>query len=106
MNTSATRATMFGAALLAVSLLAPVAPAKAAGAPTPPAQAWSFDGIFGSFDRAASRRGLIVYRQVCSACHSLSLVAYRHLAGIDLSEDEIKAVAEAVEVTDGPNDQG
>ena len=106
MKKSATRATLFGAALLAFSLLAAGAPAHAAGAPKPPAQAWSFDGVFGSFDRASLRRGLIVYRNVCAACHSLSLVAYRHLAGVDLSEDEIKAVAESVEVTDGPNDQG
>ncbi len=106
MNHTVTRAIRLGAALSALLVLSPAAPAFAAGAPKPPAQAWSFDGVFGSFDRAALRRGLIVYRQVCSACHSLNLVAYRHLAGIGLSGDEIKAVAESVEVTDGPNDQG
>jgi ubiquinol-cytochrome c reductase cytochrome c1 subunit len=89
----------------ALLLLAP-SPALPAAAPKPPAQAWSFDGVFGAFDRASLRRGLIVYRQVCSACHSLNLVAYRHLAGVDFSDDEVKAIAAAVEVTDGPNDQG
>lgn len=102
--------TIVSRAALLVALLAAAfvtsSPAVAAGSPKPPAQAWSFDGIFGSFDRAQVRRGLIVYRQVCSACHSLNLVAYRHLAGIDFNENEIKAIAESVEVTDGPNDQG
>ena len=105
MKTKMTPATLL-AALLAFAALAPAPSALAAGAPKPPAQAWSFDGIFGSFDRAQVRRGLIVYRQVCAACHSLNLVAYRHLAGIDFNENEIKAIAESVEVTDGPNDQG
>ena len=94
------------AAALALLLAAPAAPAAAAGAAKPPEQAWSFDGVFGTFDRASLRRGLIVYRQVCANCHSLSLVAYRHLAGADFSADEIKAIAATVEVTDGPNDQG
>ncbi|MBM3564815.1 MAG: cytochrome c1, partial [Alphaproteobacteria bacterium] len=67
---------------------------------------WSFDGPFGTFERASLRRGLIVYRQVCAGCHALSLVAYRHLAGVGFTEDEIKAIAATVEVTDGPNDQG
>lgn len=102
--------TIVSRAALLVALLAAAfvtsSPAVAAGAAKPAAQAWSFDGIFGSFDRAQVRRGLIVYRQVCSACHSLNLVAYRHLAGIDFNENEIKAIAESVEVTDGPNDQG
>ena len=95
------------AALLAAALLlGPTGPAAAAGGEKLPAQAWSFDGPFGTFERAGLRRGLIVYRQVCSNCHSLNLVAYRHLTGIGLDGDEIKAVAATVEVTDGPNDQG
>jgi ubiquinol-cytochrome c reductase cytochrome c1 subunit len=106
MNTSATRAIRLGAALSALLLLSPAAPTFAAEAAKPPAQAWSFDGVFGTFERASLRRGLVVYRQVCAACHSLNLVAFRHLAGIGLGEDEIRAIAESVEVTDGPNDQG
>ena len=39
------------------------------------------------------RRGLIVYRQVCSSCHSLGLVAYRHLTGVGFAEDEVKATS-------------
>lgn len=70
------------------------APAHAAGEGVePPAQNWSFNGIFGTIDRAAAQRGLQVYREVCATCHSLRLIAYRSLAGLGFSEDEIAAMA-------------
>lgn len=81
-------------------------PAAAAEAPKLPKQAWSFEGVFGAFDRASTRRGFIVYKQVCSACHSLNLLAYRHLMGVGFNEAEIKSIAATVEVQDGPNDAG
>ena len=71
-----------------------------------PAREWSFNGMFGTFDRASLQRGLQVYQEVCAACHSLRLVAYRNLAAIGLSEDQVKAVAAEAEVTDGPNAEG
>ena len=55
-------------------------PARAAGeAVEPPETKFSFDGLFGSFDRASAQRGFQVYKEVCSACHSLRLVAFRDL---------------------------
>jgi len=69
-------------------------------------ETWSFYGIFGTFDRAAEQRGFQVYKDVCSNCHSLNLLAYRDLAEIGLTSDQIKAVAASVQVQDGPNDQG
>ncbi len=69
-------------------------------------QHWSFAGPFGEFDRAQLRRGFQIYQQVCSACHSLDLLAYRHLEGAGFSAAEVKAIAAAVTVTDGPDDQG
>lgn len=71
-----------------------------------PTQKWSWDGIFGSFDKASAQRGLQVYKQVCAACHGLDFVAYRNLQSLGYSEDQVKAFAEQHEVTDGPNDQG
>lgn len=71
-----------------------------------PHQEWSFNSIFGTYDEAELKRGFQVYSEVCSACHSMSLLSYRHLSGIGLSDDEIKAVAAAVQVTGGPNDEG
>ena len=71
-----------------------------------PAEHWSFTGIFGTFDQAALRRGFQVYKEICSACHSMNLLHYRDLAALGYSEDEIKQIAASVQVTDGPNDNG
>ncbi|MDF3075888.1 MAG: cytochrome c1 [Alphaproteobacteria bacterium] len=91
---------------VAGSLLAtPVLAAEGHG-PTPPRQKWSFDGLFGSYDRAALQRGYQVYQGVCAACHGLSLVAYRDLRDIGLSDNQIKDAIKDIQVTDGPNDAG
>ncbi|MFI4986293.1 MAG: cytochrome c1 [Alphaproteobacteria bacterium] len=71
-----------------------------------PHQEWSFYGVFGTFDRAAEQRGFQVYKDVCSACHSLNLLAYRDLEEIGLTPEQVKSVAESVQVSDGPNDLG
>jgi ubiquinol-cytochrome c reductase cytochrome c1 subunit len=94
------------AALAAALVLAAPAARAAGAAPTPPAQDWSFGGLFGTFDRASAQRGFLVYKQVCAACHGLRQLAYRNLEGIGLSEAEIRAVAAEVQVMDGPNDEG
>ena len=36
---------------------------------------FSFEGPFGTFDRAQVQRGYQVYKEVCAACHSMSLCA-------------------------------
>lgn len=69
-------------------------------------QDWSFQGFFGTYDRAALQRGFQVYNQVCAACHSLHFVYYRSLQEIGFTEDEVKAIAAEAEITDGPNDEG
>src|SRR5678816_1352134 len=51
------------------------------------------DGPFGKFDRQQVQRGFQVYKEVCSACHSLSRVAFRDLHEIGYSEAEVKAIA-------------
>ena len=33
-----------------------------------------FEGPFGKFDQAQLQRGYKVYREVCSACHSMNLM--------------------------------
>jgi ubiquinol-cytochrome c reductase cytochrome c1 subunit len=40
---------------------------------------WSFKGPFGTFDQASLQRGYKVYREVCSACHSMNLLSFRNL---------------------------
>jgi len=70
---------------------------------------WSFDGIFGTFDRASLQRGFQVYQEVCAGCHSVQHLSYRNLAesgGPEFSKDEAKAIATQFEVIDGPNSDG
>ena len=55
--------------------------------------AFSTDGPFGTFDRQQLQRGYQVYKEVCSACHSLQYVAFRDLAQLGYSEAEVKAAA-------------
>jgi ubiquinol-cytochrome c reductase cytochrome c1 subunit len=94
------------AALVLAALLALTLPAMAQEAPEPPHHSWSFDGPFGTYDRAAAQRGFQVYEEVCSRCHSMNLLHYRDLTGLGYTEDEVKAIASTKEVVDGPNDQG
>lgn len=51
------------------------------------------DGPLGKFDRQQLQRGFQVYKEVCAACHSIRLVAFRNLAEIGYNEDEVKAIA-------------
>ena len=74
--------------------------------PHAPSTGWSHAGVFGTYDRAALQRGYQVYKEVCSACHSLKLLNYRNLADLGFSEAEVKAIAAQAQVSDGPNDQG
>ncbi|WP_347938594.1 cytochrome c1 [Rickettsia oklahomensis] len=67
---------------------------------------WSFDGVFGTVNREAAQRGFQVYKEVCSVCHGLNHLYYRNLKDIGFSDDEIKEIAKAYTVKDGPNDDG
>jgi ubiquinol-cytochrome c reductase cytochrome c1 subunit len=97
----------FAVSLVALSGLIAGSIAYAAGdAEHAPSQNWSFSGIFGTYDKAQLKRGLQVYREVCSACHSLRLVAYRNLAALGLTEKQIEAIAAEKEVPGEPNEEG
>ena len=41
---------------------------------------WSFEGVFGTFDRASLQRGYQVYQEVCAGCHSIQHLSYRNLS--------------------------
>ena len=69
---------------------------------------WSFDGYTGMYDKAALKRGLQVYRDVCSGCHSLELVAFRNLSdkgGLEMPVKDMKALAAEYEFA-GIDDEG
>jgi ubiquinol-cytochrome c reductase cytochrome c1 subunit len=98
--------TSFKALALAIGLFA-AAPAHAAGGEIAiPDRKFSFDGIFGTYDRASAQRGFQVYKEVCSACHSMRLVSYRNLRELGLSEAQVAAIASQFQIVDGPNDEG
>lgn len=92
--------------------------ALAAGHPHKPKDvAWSFEGPFGKFDQAQLQRGYKVYREVCSACHSMTLVSFRNLgdkggpfysAEYKNSNDNpwVKAIAKDYEVADIDSETG
>jgi len=70
---------------------------------------FSFEGPFGTFDRAALQRGFQVYKDVCAVCHSLEFIAFRNLGeegGPELTEAQVSALAAAYRVPAGPNEQG
>ena len=95
------------AAVAGLAVLSGTTLAVAAGdAERPEPQDWEFSGPFGKFDVASIQRGLQVYLEVCSSCHSLNQVAYRNLIEVGFNADEVKAIAADYEVTDGPNEEG
>ena len=54
---------------------------------------WSFEGVGGTYDNRQLQRGFQVYKEVCSACHSLKQVAFRDLEEIGFNKAEVKAIA-------------
>jgi ubiquinol-cytochrome c reductase cytochrome b/c1 subunit len=94
-------------AVLFASLM--TTPAFAQGAehshetPPPPRQSWSFSGPFGKYDPAQLQRGLKIYKEVCSSCHSMEMVAFRNLAepgGPGYSEAQAEALASEYKIAD------
>lgn len=72
----------------------------------PKEQSWSFAGPFGTYDKAQLQRGLKVFTEVCAACHSMDLVAFRTLEDLGYSEEQVKSFAANYDVEDGPNSDG
>jgi ubiquinol-cytochrome c reductase cytochrome c1 subunit len=69
-----------GLALAALGFALISAPAFAATSFEEPKDVhWSFEGPFGKFDKEQVQRGYKIYREVCSACHSMNLLYFRNL---------------------------
>ena len=95
---------------LGLALAVSTSALAATGDPRPPKDVhWSFEGPFGTYDRAALQRGFQVYKEVCSACHSLNRVAFHSLSepgGPGFTDAQMKAIAAGYKVVAGPNDKG
>ena len=88
---------------LAGGLAAVALPAMAEEQEAPPKLKWSFAGPFGKYDEAQLQRGFKVYKEVCSVCHSMQMVAFRNLAepgGPGFSEAQAAAVAAEARIND------
>ncbi len=72
----------------------------------PKQEDWSFAGPFGTYDKGQLQRGFKVFKDVCSQCHSMHLVAFRTMEELGYSEAQVKALAAEYTVQDGPNDAG
>lgn len=73
--------TLLAAAVVSTSLFAGsmVAQASSGGEHKIEAQKWGFQGPFGTYDRPAMQRGYQVYKEICSSCHALEHLSFRHL---------------------------
>ncbi len=59
----------------------------------PKDEKFTFDGPFGKYHKGQLQRGLKVFREVCSNCHSLHLVSFRDFADLGYNEAQIKTIA-------------
>ena len=92
------------AVTLAASLsVAAMHAASAQEAEAPSREHWSFHGPFGTYDTGQLQRGFKVYREVCSTCHGLKLLAFRNLSdpgGPGFTEPQAVTIASGFQVTD------
>jgi ubiquinol-cytochrome c reductase cytochrome c1 subunit len=86
--------------------IAPLSKSASAQESSIPNEKWSFEHLFGTYDLTSAQRGLQVYLNVCSNCHSMQYLHYRDLSGVGLTADQIKAVASGITVPSGLDDQG
>ncbi|MBD3732802.1 MAG: cytochrome c1 [Sphingopyxis sp.] len=64
------------------------------------------DGLMPHWDKAQLQRGLQVYKEVCSACHSLHLVAFRDIQDLGYTEGQVKTFAKGFQVSSVNPDTG
>ncbi|HEY5338840.1 MAG TPA: cytochrome c1 [Rhizomicrobium sp.] len=99
------------AALLAMSGTAFAQSADLSEPLSPKDVHWSFEGPLGMYDRAQLQRGFQVYKEVCSACHSLTRVSFHDLSYDNggsgmFSDAQVKAIAASYKLPAEPNDKG
>ncbi len=81
MSTSLKKALIGGFALAATAIAGIAGVSYAAGDSAYELEEihWHFNGAFGTYDVASMQRGYQVYREVCSSCHALKHLSFRHL---------------------------
>jgi len=56
------------------------------------------DGLVPHWDKQQLQRGMQVYKEVCSACHSLNFVAFRNIQDLGYTEGQVKTFAKGFQV--------
>ncbi|MGV3730439.1 MAG: cytochrome c1 [Sphingopyxis sp.] len=64
------------------------------------------DGLMPHWDQAQLQRGMQVYKEVCAACHSLNLVAFRNIQDLGYTEGQVKTFAKGFQVPSVNPDTG
>jgi ubiquinol-cytochrome c reductase cytochrome c1 subunit len=96
----------FMPAILALSFALPASALAAGDQKHPDSRNWSWNGIFGTYDREQLQRGLEIFTGQCINCHGLKYIHFRDLMQIGLSEDQAEALAEQFEVAGDPDEWG
>ena len=105
------------AAATVAGLFAMAAPAVAGSTQEPLKDVhWSFESPFGMYDQQQLQRGFKVYKEVCSACHSLNQIAFRNLGDPGApfwnpkykptDNPVVKAIAKDYQIADIDSDSG
>ncbi len=105
------------AALVGLAFSAPAFAASTRLEPEGPKGGWSFEGPFGTYDQEQLQRGYKVYREVCSSCHSMNMVAFRNLGDKGgpfwdpqyksaVENGYVKAIAKDYQIADIDRDTG
>lgn len=71
----------------------------------PPKQDWFHKRMIGAYDVQSLRRGYLVYKNVCKACHSVKFLAFREMVNVFMTEEEAKAEAADMMVKDKEPDE-
>jgi cytochrome c1 len=96
----------FMPAILALSFALPASALAAGDQEHPESRNWSWNGIFGTYDRDQLQRGLEIFTGQCINCHGLKYTHFRDLMQIGLSKDQAEALAEQFEVAGDPDEWG
>ncbi len=67
---------------------------------------FSFSRFNGNIDKNSAQRGLQIYIELCSTCHSMNQLSYRNLLDLGYSEDQVKIIASQFEVDSAPDEYG
>ena len=67
---------------------------------------FTFNNFYGKIDNNSAQRGLQVYIEICSSCHSLKHLAFRNLSELGYNKEQISDIAAQFMVDAAPDEEG